>query len=48
MACLEEEDVRIVVLGSVVVESGLEEDVAGLFAGWHFLVPAVKFQKCLW
>ena len=30
LACIEEADVRTVVLGSLVVESGWEEDVVGL------------------
>ena len=42
LARLEEEDVRTVVLGSVVVASGWEEDVALPLAGWHSCVLSVK------
>ena len=41
-ACIEEEVVRSVVLGSVVVESGWEKDMAVLLGGWHSSVPCVK------
>ena len=47
LACVEDEDVRTVVLGSVVVESGWEEHVAGLVAGCHSCVPAVKDPEVL-
>ena len=42
LACVYEENVRTVVLGSVVMESGWEEDIAGLRADWHSSVLTVK------
>ena len=42
LAYVEGVNVRIVVLGSVVVESGWEEDMAWLLAGWQSSVSAVK------
>ena len=42
LACIEERNVRTVVLGSVAVGSGWERDVAWLLAGWHSCVPSVK------
>ena len=47
LACVEEEDVRNVVLGSVVFDSGWEEHVVGLIAGCHSCVPAVKDPEVL-
>ena len=41
-ACIEEENVRTAVLGSVVFASVTEEDVAGLLAGWNSCIPSLK------
>ena len=45
--CVEDEVVCTVVLGSVVIESGWEEDVVGLLVGWHSCVPSVRGPKLL-
>ena len=47
VACIEEEDIWTVMLGSVVVESGWEEGVAGLLSRWHWCVSSAKAQKYL-
>ena len=47
LSYIEDENVRTVVLGSVVVESSWEGDVAELLPGWQLCVPSVKGPEVL-